>query len=74
MGASAILFEGLSDPKVLEAMAVQEGVNLVKDLKLVKFKLASDCISVVKAMTHENLGLIEKSIRFSRLCLYLKCS
>ena len=56
LGASAIRYGGIVDPEVLEAMAVREGVNLAKDMNFSKFMLASDCLSVVKAMTEEKMG------------------
>ena len=56
LGASAVLFDGLADPEVLEAMAIREGVNLAQDLLLTRIKVASDCLTVVEAMKEPNLG------------------
>jgi ribonuclease HI len=56
LGASAVHLPGVSDPEILEAMAVREGVNLAQDLNLPRIRLATDCLSVVKALKEVNLG------------------
>jgi ribonuclease HI len=56
LGASAVHLPGVSDPEVLEAMAVREGVNLAQDLNLPRIMLATDCLSVVKVLKKVNLG------------------
>ena len=48
-------FQELSNPEVLEAMAVREGLNLAQDLNLPRIRLASDCLAVIKAIKEENL-------------------
>jgi hypothetical protein len=50
------LVEGISDLEVLEAMMVQEGLNLALDLNVQKIKQATDCLNVVKALKEPNLG------------------
>ena len=50
VGSSAILMAVMSDPEVLEALAVREGLNLALDLASSKIKVASDCLTVIKAM------------------------
>ena len=62
LGASATLFEGLTDPEVLEALAVREGLNLAQDLILPRIRVASDCLSVIEAMKQPNLGRDRKSV------------
>ena len=56
LGSSAVLIHGISDPEVLEAIAVREGQNLALDIAATKIKVASDCLSVVKAWKEKNLG------------------
>jgi hypothetical protein len=56
LGASAVLLHGMSDPEVLEALAVREGTNLALDLSLQRIRVASDCLSVVNAMKEQNRG------------------
>jgi ribonuclease HI len=56
LGSSAVLITGISDPEVLEAIAVREGQNLALDIAAQKIKVASDCLSVVKAWREKNLG------------------
>ncbi|KAK1649988.1 hypothetical protein QYE76_067793 [Lolium multiflorum] len=58
MGASAVRFAGVSDPEVLEAMSVREGLILALDLNLQRMiKVASDCQTVIMAMHEHNLGV-----------------
>jgi hypothetical protein len=56
LGGSAVLITGISNPEVLEALAVREGLNLAQDLLLTKVRLASDCLSVINALKEENWG------------------
>jgi hypothetical protein len=50
LGASAVVIPGISDPEVLEAMAVREGLCLAEDLLIQRVRIASDCQSVIKAL------------------------
>ncbi|KAK1650070.1 hypothetical protein QYE76_067875 [Lolium multiflorum] len=59
LGSSAVLITGISDPEVLEAIAVREGQNLALDIAAYKIKVASDCLSVVKAWKEKNLGRLK---------------
>jgi ribonuclease HI len=54
LGASALFIQSLTEPETLEAMAVREGINLALDLSLPKIKVATDCLTMVKALK-ENL-------------------
>ena len=56
LGASAVIFYGIIDPEVLEAMAVREGLNLAQDLLLTRIRVASDCLSVIISLKEQNLG------------------
>ena len=53
-----MIFEGITDPETLEAMAVtvREGLSLAEDLLLTRIRIASDCISVIKALGELNMG------------------
>jgi hypothetical protein len=42
LGASAVLLQGISDPEVLEVLAVREGTNLALDLSAQRIRVASD--------------------------------
>jgi ribonuclease HI len=56
LGVSAVVIPGISDPEVLEAMAVREGLCLAEDLLIQRVRIASDCQSVIKALEEKNLG------------------
>ena len=47
LGASAIVFNSISDPATLEALAVREAMALAEDLQLQAIHVASDCKGVV---------------------------
>jgi hypothetical protein len=53
LGSSAVLLQGISGPEVLEVLAVREGINLALDLSVERIRVASGCLSVVKAMKDE---------------------
>jgi ribonuclease HI len=47
-GASALVFDGITDPSVLEALACAEAMCLAQDLQVGNILVASDCMNVVK--------------------------
>ena len=51
LGASSLTVEGISDPAVLEAIACREALALAQDLQLQRITVASDCLSVINAMS-----------------------
>jgi hypothetical protein len=53
LGASTLVMEGCIDPETMEAVACREGLALASDLMLQRFKLASDCESVVRSIRGE---------------------
>ncbi|KAE8794639.1 putative LRR receptor-like serine/threonine-protein kinase [Hordeum vulgare] len=53
LGASAIIYEGLQDPSVLEAHACLEALALAKDLKTQSVCIAYDCSEVVSNIEKE---------------------
>ena len=57
LGASALVMKGITDPEMAEAMACREGMVLASDLVLQKFKLASDCLNVVRNLRNRNGSL-----------------
>jgi hypothetical protein len=56
LGASVVVVQGISDPKVLEALACREGLDLASDLLLTKFRVASDCLNMIKSLESEGWG------------------
>ena len=66
LGASTLTIDGISDPTVLEAMACREALALAQDLHLQRITVASDCISVINAMSQPfagNYSMILEEIR-----------
>jgi hypothetical protein len=56
LGATVAVVEGFTDPEVLEAMACREGLSLAADLLLARFRVASDCLNVIKNLEGEGWG------------------
>jgi ribonuclease HI len=50
LGASALVVDGCVDLETMEVVACCEGLALASDLMLQRFKLASDCKSVVRSI------------------------
>lgn len=50
LGASAIVFDGLVAPAILEAHACNEAISLALDLNLLKIQVASDCLEVITSI------------------------
>ncbi|TVU03622.1 hypothetical protein EJB05_50809, partial [Eragrostis curvula] len=48
--------EGITDPEMAEAMAWREGMALASDLVLQKFRLATDCLNVVRNLQGTAMG------------------
>jgi ribonuclease HI len=46
-GASAVVFDGVTHPGRLEALACREGIALVTDLNIGASVIASDCLEVI---------------------------
>lgn len=51
-GSSARVFDGITDPPLLEALACCEAMALAKDLGIQKLGIASDASDVIKAIKH----------------------
>jgi hypothetical protein len=47
LGASVVVFDGITEPSILEAHACREAHVLAGDLQLQRLKIASDFLSVV---------------------------
>jgi hypothetical protein len=56
LGGYAVLTTRISNPEVLEALAVREGLSLAQDLLLPRVRLASDCLTVINALKEQNWG------------------
>ena len=57
MGASALVLRGIVDPEVMESIACREGMALAADLRADSFRLASDCLNVVKSIQQGDLEI-----------------
>jgi ribonuclease HI len=57
LGASAVVFAGVTHPGSLEAMACREALVLADDLQVGPCLIASDCLEVVQAMKSPNQGV-----------------
>jgi ribonuclease HI len=53
LGASATVYVGVSNPEVLEAMAVSEALYLATNMHERKLHIVSDCLNVVKAINED---------------------
>ncbi|KAE8786876.1 hypothetical protein D1007_39119 [Hordeum vulgare] len=50
LGASAVVFNGVTDPAVIEAHACREAIALAEDMMITKVRIASDCLRVVNEL------------------------
>jgi hypothetical protein len=57
MGASDVVFEGVTNPRCLEAMACREALSLAADLHVGDILVAFDCVDIVKGLHLENRGI-----------------
>jgi hypothetical protein len=57
MGAAATVYDGISHPGTLEALACREALDVAADLLLGPILVASDCLEVVKGLHEENAGV-----------------
>lgn len=65
LGASSVVFEGLTHPATLEAIACSEAMSLASDLNLTRVQIATDCLQVVRNVKEANpcsYGVIIKEI------------
>ena len=51
-----MVFEGLSDPGILESLACREALSLATDLHLTSLQIAYDCKEIVGDIRNETLG------------------
>lgn len=69
LGASAVVYEGLSDPASLEAQACSEALALARDLNLQELVIASDCVEVITNISNAgspSYAPIRREIQTSR--------
>jgi hypothetical protein len=66
LGASGVVLDGTTEPKIAGVMACREGHALAADLMLTSVRLASDCVKAVRSMEGRNMspyGQIVKEIQ-----------
>jgi hypothetical protein len=56
MGASPVVYTGITDPAVLEALACREALALALDLGISHLLVASDCKTVVNDISDGSMG------------------
>jgi hypothetical protein len=56
LGASAVVFNGITSPRILEALACREGITVADDLDVGPMHLATGCLNVVKGLRDGDLG------------------
>ena len=54
MGASTLGFTSITNPTILEALAVREALALAEDLNLQSIHIASDCKEVIDSIKEKN--------------------
>jgi hypothetical protein len=76
LGSSVMIFDGITDPAVLETLACREALALAEDLMLSSLYVASDCKQVVKDIhggSHGRYGAIISEINH-RSTIFQECS
>jgi ribonuclease HI len=63
LGSSAVVFEGITHPGCLEAMACREALALTADLGVEGVTVASDCMEVIQGLKGNNLGLFSHVLK-----------
>jgi len=63
MGASALVLRGIVVPEVMESIACREGMALASDLRADSFRLASDCLNIVKSIQQGKLVIYGQVIQ-----------
>jgi ribonuclease HI len=56
VGASAVVFAGVTDPMTLESYACREGLDLANDLNIQRLAISSDCQAVVNDINSSSLS------------------
>jgi hypothetical protein len=56
LGASAVVLNGHTDPEILKALACREDLNLEVDLLLRRFRVAYDCLNVIRNIEGDGKG------------------
>jgi len=76
LGASVVVFVGITDPATLEALACREALALAEDLALERLFVVSDCKTVVSEIGEGTLGSYASIIAEinSRTALFNECS
>jgi hypothetical protein len=56
LGASAVVFDGITSPGILKVLACREGIAVADDLDVGPMHLATDCLNVVNDLCDGDLG------------------
>lgn len=63
VGASAVVLNGVTNVETTEALACKKDLALASDLLIQKFRLASDCASVIKNLQGAGMSSYGQVIR-----------
>jgi ribonuclease HI len=76
-GASAMVFDGVTDPTTLEAYACREAMDLAEDLQVQRASFSSDCLTVVQEINSSSVlghhgmiirDIVQRRSRFQQTC------
>lgn len=56
LGASGLVFEGITEPEIAEILACREGLDLASDLLVTSLRLASDCDNAIRSLKGDGMG------------------
>jgi len=63
LGASVVMMLGITEPEIMEALALREGMALAKDLSLRQVRMARDCANAGRSMKGPTMGVYVQIIR-----------
>jgi ribonuclease HI len=63
LGASDVVFDGITSPGTLEALACREGLDVADDLGIGQVHAATDCLEVVKGLQEGSLGVYSNILK-----------
>lgn len=63
LGASAMMMLGITEPEIMEAMALREGMAVANDLSLRRVHMASDCANAVRSMAGAMMAAYDQIVK-----------